>query len=83
MEGNRAAAVQDWKERDMKLGELLEQLLAEHSVIRIQGEKEAEVTALVYDSRKAVPSGSAFFVSAEPYTTDMNMQRLLLRQALP
>ncbi len=45
----------------MKLGELLEQLLAEHSVIRIQGEKEAEVTALVYDSRKAVPSGSAFF----------------------
>lgn len=45
----------------MKLGELLEQLFAEHSVIRIQGEKEAEVTALVYDSRKAVPSGSAFF----------------------
>lgn len=45
----------------MKLGELLEQLLEEHSVIRIQGEKEAEVTALVYDSRKAVPSGSAFF----------------------
>ncbi|MCH5272234.1 MAG: UDP-N-acetylmuramoyl-L-alanyl-D-glutamate--2,6-diaminopimelate ligase [Lachnospiraceae bacterium] len=45
----------------MKLGELLEQLLADDSVRRIQVEKEVEVTALVYDSRKAVPPGSAFF----------------------
>lgn len=45
----------------MKLGELLTQLRMEDSVKQIQGEKEAEVTALVYDSREAVPQGAAFF----------------------
>ncbi|MGN1084869.1 MAG: Mur ligase family protein, partial [Lachnospiraceae bacterium] len=44
----------------MQLRELLKELFAEGLVLDIQGSDELEVTELVYDSRKAVPSGSAF-----------------------
>ncbi len=44
----------------MRLGELLEALVSDGSVLNIKGNKEAEVTGLVYDTRKPIGKGSAF-----------------------
>ncbi|MBR6535642.1 MAG: UDP-N-acetylmuramoyl-L-alanyl-D-glutamate--2,6-diaminopimelate ligase [Lachnospiraceae bacterium] len=44
----------------MKLDELLVQLLSENSVVEIRGNKEAEVTEIVYDTRKTIGKGSLF-----------------------
>ncbi|MBQ9768310.1 MAG: UDP-N-acetylmuramoyl-L-alanyl-D-glutamate--2,6-diaminopimelate ligase [Lachnospiraceae bacterium] len=44
----------------MRLGELLEALLCDGSVLNIKGNKEAEVMEVVYDSRKPIGKGSAF-----------------------
>lgn len=44
----------------MKLDELLTQLLSENLITKIRGNKEAEVTGLVYDTRKEIAKGSLF-----------------------
>ena len=44
----------------MKLEQLLEQMLAENEVVRLTGSKDAEVTGIVYDTRKEIEEGNLF-----------------------
>ena len=44
----------------MKLEQLLEQLLAENEIVELRGKSDAEVTGLVYDTRKGIVTGNLF-----------------------
>lgn len=44
----------------MKLEQLLERLLAENEVVELRGSRDAEVTGIVYDTRKEIAEGNLF-----------------------
>lgn len=48
------------KERIMKLEKLLEQLFSEELIENIKGNRNVDVTNLIYDTRMSIPAGSAF-----------------------